>query len=137
VVLLTLHRRTDRVVEVEAPQVQHVGGSPQPPEGTFSRFMYPGGWRLDEGDSVVVPLDVPAGTAVVLEGWLEGDAVAGATLQVSWNGGAAVAVPVSGSGRGRLSLPVAPVGRRVRLAVSFIAPAGGSVVLDRIVVVGP
>jgi hypothetical protein len=132
VVLVTLHSRTDRVVEVEAPQVQHLGGLPEPPEGTFSRFTHPGGWRLAAGDRVVVPLDVPPGARVFLDGWLEGAAVTGATLEVTWNGRVPVAVPVAGSGRGRVTLPPVPAGRRLRLAVAVTAPAAGTVVLDRV-----
>jgi hypothetical protein len=135
--LVTLHRRSDRVVEVEAPQVQHLGGLPEPPEGTFSRFTYPGGWRLAAGDRVVVPIDVPPGAGVVLEGWLEGGAPAGATLEVSWDGGVPACVPVAGTGRGRVALPPGPSGQRRRLGVALATPAAGSVVLDRVVVVTP
>jgi hypothetical protein len=133
-VIVTVHRRADRAVEVEAPQVQRLGGMPEPPEGTFSRFTYPGGWRLADGDRVIVPLDVPAGTQVVLEGWLEGESVAGATLLVSWGGGVPVPVPVAGRGVGRVRLPAAPSDGRQRLSVAFAAPGGGTVVLDRVVV---
>jgi hypothetical protein len=134
VTLVTLHVRDDRSVEIEAPQVQHLGGLPEPPEGTFSRFRHPGGWRLADGDRVVVPLDVPAGARVVLEGWLEGGAVAGATLRLSWDGGAAVAVPVAGHGAGRVLLPAAPRVGRQQLGVVLASPDGGTVVLDRVVV---
>ena len=132
VALVTLHVRTDRAVDVEAPQVEHLGGLPEPPEGTFSRFTHPGGWRLTGGDRVVVPLDVPAGARVFLDGWLEGDAVAGAILAVSWDGGTPASVPVAGAGRGRVALPPGPVGRRLRLGLAVVAPAAGTVVLDRV-----
>jgi hypothetical protein len=132
--LVALHGRTDRVVEVEDPQVSRLGGVLEPPEGTFSRFRRPNGWRLAGGDAVEVPLRLPAGAAPRLEGWLDGAAARGATLEVSWDDRPAVAVPVAGSGRSGLTLPAPPGDGRHRLRLRLAAPAGGTAVLDRLVV---
>jgi hypothetical protein len=132
--LVALHGRADRVVEVEDPQVSRLGGVLEPPEGTFSRFRRPNGWRLAGGDAVEVPLRLPAGAVPRLEGWLDGAAVRGATLEVAWDDRPAVAVPVGGSGRAGLTLPAPPGDGRHRLRLRLAAPAGGTAVLDRLVV---
>jgi hypothetical protein len=135
--VLTLHLRTDRVVELEDPQVARLGGRPEPAAGTYSRFTYPNGWRVSDGEGVEVPLNLRARSRLRLEGWLEGPAAQGATVAAAWDGGAAVDVLVSGNVPGSVALPPPPGPGRHRLRLLLRAPAGGSVVLDRIVVVGP
>jgi hypothetical protein len=132
--VLTLHLRTDHVVELEDPQVARLGGRPEPAVGTFSRFTYPNGWRVRDGEGVDVPLNLRAGSRVRLEGWLEGPATRGTTVTVAWDGGAAAEVAVSGSVPGSVALPAPPGPGRHRLRALLRAPAGGEAVLDRVVV---
>jgi hypothetical protein len=127
--------RYDRTVEVEAPQVRRHGGRPVPPAGTFSLFTYRRGWQLADGDSVTVPLHLPAHATIWLEGWLQGTAQRGAELTVRWNDGAALVLPVAGSAReARLRLPETPPRGRHRLSLQVTAPSGGAAVLDRVIV---
>jgi hypothetical protein len=133
-VIVTLRTRTDAVVEVEEPQVEHLGGRTEPPEGTFSRFTVPNGWRVGAGDGVALPLNLPAGARVAAEGWLDGTAQQGATLAVSWDDRATVQVPWTGRGPGRVDLPAPPGPGRHRLRVILQAPTGGEAVLDRVLV---
>ena len=53
---------------------------------------------------------------------------------MSWDGGAAVRVPVSGAGRGSIAVPDAPGAGRHRLRIVLATPPGGDAVLDRVVV---
>lgn len=132
--VLLLTQRPDRVVELEDPQVARLGGSPEPPPGTFSRFRHPRGWRVGGGEGVVVPLHLPAGARLRLEGWLESGAQSGSQLLFAWDGGAATAVKVSGEGKGSIAVPGAPGAGRHRLRIVLDAPPGGEAVLGRIVV---
>ena len=132
--IVAAHVRHDRQVELEDPQIAHLGGQLEPPPEQMSRFLFPNGWRLADGDRVIIPLSVTPGTPVFLEGWLDGESVAGASLLVSWDGGAPVPVTVAGRGVGRVRLPAAPQDGRQRLSVAFAAPSGGTVVLDRVMV---
>jgi hypothetical protein len=133
-VVLVLTQRTDRVVELEDPQVERIGGRPEPPPGTFSRFLHPQGWRVGADEGVVVPLNLPAHAHLDLVGWLDGAARTGADVLVSWDGGAAVRVPVSGGGRGSIAVPDVPGAGRHRLRIVLATPPGGDAVLDRVVV---
>ncbi len=134
VVVLTLWLRTDRVVEIEDPQIARIGGRLEPPPGTFSRWVLPNGWRVHDGEGVDVPLNLPNGARLRLEGWLEGAAQSGASLTVRWDGAAARPVPVAGAARGAVELPAPASGGHHRLGIVLAAPAGGEAVLDRIVV---
>jgi len=131
--LLAVHVRTDRVVELEAAQVIRRGGSPVPPEGTFSSFSYRNGWRLADGNGVTVPLNLPVGATVSAEGWVDGEGP-GATLLASWDGAPPVDYRLSGHGSGSLPLAPAPGPGHHKLRVDLQAPPGCSVVLDRVVV---
>ena len=133
-IVLGLMLRTDRVVELEDPQVTHIGGSLQPPPGTYSRFLYPNGWRVADGEGVAVPLNLPAHARVRLEGWLEGAAQRGADLAVSWDGAAPVDMRVAAVAPGAITLPGVPAAGRHRLRIVFTAPDGGEAVLRRLVV---
>jgi hypothetical protein len=127
--------RIDRVVEAEAPQVRRHGGEPHPPEGTFSRFTNRRGWMLRNGQSVTVPLNLPDGAEVWLEGWLLGTAQRGAEIVVGWDGQEPYSLPVQGEGRdGRLKMPEAPGPGRHRLGIGLRARPHGVVILDRVVV---
>ncbi|MBZ5587505.1 MAG: hypothetical protein LAO05_03005 [Acidobacteriia bacterium] len=134
VFLMVLTHRTDRVVEVEDPQVAHLGGTIEPRKGTFSRFLLPNGWRVHDGEGVEVPLNLAHGARLRLEGWLEGAARTGATLAVRWDGVVARLVPVAGVAHGSVELPPSPSEGHHRLGIVFEAPGGGEAVLDRIVV---
>ena len=129
--LVVLRVGRDRVVEVEDPQVVKLGGTLEPPIGTFSRYGFPNGWRLAAGEGVEIPLHLGQAPGVVLEGWLDGAARDGATLSVSWNGAFAGTVALRGAVPGRVALPPSPPGRVVLRLVAD-APPGGTVVLDRV-----
>ena len=131
--ILVLTQRFDRVVELEDPQVERIGGRPEPPPGTFSRFAFPNGWRVGDGEGVVVPLHLHGGRPLRLEGWLEGPAQAGATLVTSWDGGSAQRIAVSGS-RGGVTVPGPPTDGWHHLRILLAAPPGGGAVFDRLVV---
>jgi hypothetical protein len=132
-VILTLTQRFDRVVELEDPQVERIGGRPEPPPGTFSRSAFPNGWRVADGEGVVVPLHLRGGMPLRLEGWLEGSAQAGAALVMSWDGGPTQRIPVSG-GKGAVTVPGSPAEGWHRLRILLAAPPGGEAVFDRVVV---
>jgi len=126
--------RTDRVIEAEAPQVHRHGGEPHPPEGTFSRFTHRRGWMLRNGQSVTVPLNLPAGAGVWLEGWLLGTAQRGAEIEVSWDGEDPIRLRVQGDAQdGRLEVPGVPGRGRHLLRITMRARPHGAVVLDRVV----
>jgi len=132
VVLLTTRR--DHNVEIEDPQVGHLGGTIEPEEGTYSRFTLPSGWRVKDGEGVEVPLNLPADARLRLEGWLEGPARQGAELVLRWDHDEPQRVPVRGVAHGSVALPSPPSPGRHRLAVVLAAPSGGEAVLDRVVV---
>lgn len=130
--VLTLHMRDDRVVELEDPQVTHIGGRIEPPPGTFSRFLHPNGWRVADGEGVAVPLHLPARSALRIEGWLEGAAQQGATLEVGWDSGAVTRYGVGGAGPGVLTVPGPAQAGHHELSLTLRAPRGGDAVLDRV-----
>ena len=130
VFLIVLTQRNDRVVEIEGPQVAHLGGTIEPPEGTYSRYLQSSGWRIHDGEGVEVPLNLRAGARLRLESWFEGPAPSGASLTVRWDGAAARAVQVAGS----VDVPAPPSDGHHRLGLALAAPGGGEVVLGRIVV---
>jgi hypothetical protein len=134
VFIVILTQRTDRTVELEDPQVAHLGGTTEPKVGTYSRFLVPNGWRIRDGEGVEVPLNLPGGAHLMLEGWLEGAAQRGADLQVRWDGVTSPSVPVRGVAHGSVALPAPPTGGHHRLAIVLASPAGGEAVLDRLVV---
>ncbi len=127
--------RTDRVVEAESPQVRRHGGEPHPAEGTFSRFTHRRGWMLRDGQAVTVPLHLPAGASVWIEGWLLGTAQRGAEVEVRWDGEDPVLLRVQGDDPdARLLLPGVPDQGRHTLRITMWAQPHGAVVLDRVVV---
>jgi hypothetical protein len=132
--LLVLTQRTDRMVDLEDPQVEWIGGRPEPPAGTFSRYSRPNGWRIADGEGVVVPLNLPPRARLRLTGWLDGPAREGATLLVSWDGGARDRLLVSSPVPGSVTLPHPPGPGRHALRITLEAPPGGEAVLDRLVV---
>jgi hypothetical protein len=128
-------QRYDAVVEIEDPQVLHRGGTTEPPEGTFARYTYPNGWRVNDGEGIQVPLHLPSGARVRLEGWLEGPAQRGALLRVGWDGDPLRDIAIAAKGRGAVLLPAPRIATtRHQLNVVLGAPLGGSAVLDRLVV---
>jgi hypothetical protein len=132
--VVAVRARVDRVVEVEEPQVAHLGGRTEPPEGSFSRFTVPNGWRLGSGDGVIVPLNLPGGATIVAEGWLDGAAQRGVVLAAGWDGGEPTEVSWSGRGESRVTLPAPPGAGHHYLRITLRAPGGGEAVLDRVLV---
>jgi hypothetical protein len=134
VLAIAVTTRYDRVVELEAPQVRRRGGRPLPPPGTFSSFKYRMGRQLRDGDSAIVPLHLPAGATVWLEGWLQGTAQQGAEVVTSWKGGREFTYRVGRVDDGRVRVPDTPGPGRHMLRISVRAPSGGAVALDRVIV---
>ncbi|MEW6337117.1 MAG: hypothetical protein AB1625_06910, partial [Acidobacteriota bacterium] len=132
--VLALDRRVDSVVEIEERQVRSLGGRPEPPEGTYSRFRHRNGWRIGDGQGVEVPLRLPERASLRLEGWLDGRATEGVGFLASWDGAPPERVEASGDQPGSVAIPPGPGPGRHRLRVVLAAPAGGEAVLDRIVV---
>jgi len=129
--------RTDRFVEVESPQVRRSGGEPHPAEGTFSRFTHRRGWMLRDGQTVTVPLNLPAGASVGIEGWLLGTAQRGAEVELSWDGDDPVRIRVQGDApSARLKVPLVPDQGRHLLGITVRCQPEGAAVLDRVVVEG-
>jgi hypothetical protein len=132
--VLVLHARFDRVVELEDPQVVTRGGAPEPPVGTFSRYTYTTGWRLGDGDALDVPLHLPPDAAVRLHGTVESAGGAPVTLRVAWDEYAAGSIALPPGASGSLLLPPPPGPGRHRLTLGATASAGGQAVLDRLTV---
>lgn len=133
--VLTLGLRPDLVVEAEAPQVRKSGGSPVPRAGTPARYSHRRGWRLDDGNSVTVPLNLREGADVVLDGWLLGTARRGANLEIRWDEKEPLLVAWSGERAAEsLRLPLPPGDGRHRLSITLHSPPQGAVVLDRLIV---
>lgn len=118
----------DRVVELEDPQVEHLGGALEPHPGAWSRFLSPNGWRLFSGDGVAVPLHLPAARALRLSGWVDG--ASGGELCATFDRGPLTCVAVA-PGPVRISLP-APAPGRHRLTLAARLPEGTSLVLDKL-----
>jgi hypothetical protein len=133
--VVAVRARPDRVVEAEAPQVVRRGGSPVPPEGTFSSYTHRNGWRLGNGNGITVPLHVRGSEPVRLVGWLEGPACDGAVLVVRWGESPASELAIRGGELSGVLLPAAPEGGRHRLHVDLSAPEPGELVVDRLEVV--
>ena len=133
-VVLVVTQRTDHLVDLEDPQVERIGGRLEPPPGTFSRFSYPNGWRVANAEGVVVPLNLPPHARIRLAGWLDGSARDGATLLLSWDGGATDRLLVSSPVPGSVTLSHPPGPGRHTLRIMLEAPPGGEAVLDRLVV---
>jgi hypothetical protein len=132
---IAITTRCDRVVEAEAPQVRRRGGQPIPAAGTFSRFTYRNGWQLADGESVIMPLKLPAEASLWLEGWLLGTAQKGAEFVARWDDGPAVNLSIKGRARNaRIRLPDPPGAGRHRLWILMRSPEHGAAVLDRVIV---
>lgn len=127
----TLAWRTDRVVELEAAQVVRRGGAPEPPEGTFSRFVHRNGWRLRPGDGVTVPLRLPANAGAELE------AMGAGLLEASWESGESWTIQILTPTFARFPLPAPPGPGRQHLHLRAIGEGHGEVVLDRLEVGTP
>jgi len=131
--ITALALRHDRVVELEGAQVRRLGGRIEPPPGTWSVYRRPGGWRVAGGEGIEAPLNLAEGVAVRLEGWLDGAAQSGASIEASWDGAAPAVLAVAGSTRGSVPLLAPPGAGRHRLRLVLRAN-GGEAVLDRLVV---
>jgi hypothetical protein len=133
--MMALDLRHDQVVELEAPQIRRSGGSPIPPAGTASRFLHRRAWRLDDGDRVVVPLQLREDAELILEGWLMGKAQRWGKLEVQWDDRRPVIIPWRGEGvTERIVLPPPPGPGRHRLAITLRSPPHGAAALDRLLV---
>jgi hypothetical protein len=133
--VLSIGLRTDGVVEAEAPQVRKSGGTQVPAAGTVARYSHRRGWRLNDGNSVMVPLNLKAGAEIVVEGWHLGTAQKAAQLELIWDGQEPLRVPWHGEAKTeRLRLSSPPGGGRHLLSITLHSPPQGAVVLDRLVV---
>jgi len=130
--LLALRALPDRVVELEDPQVEHRGGTLEPHPGAWSRFLYPNGWQLGNGDGLVVPLHLVGGSGLRLAGWGEGPEGARCTLQARFlPDGPQVSLEVVPGPPGAVPLPHPGPGRwALQLEASCTRKA--TVVLDRL-----
>jgi hypothetical protein len=135
VLVVSLGLRPDRVVEAEAPQVRKSGGRPVPPPGTVARYSHRLGWRLDDGDRIMVPLNLLEGDEIRLEGWLLGTARRGVQLELQWDAREPVSISWSGeAATERVVLAPPPAAGRHRLSITLHAPPYGAAVVDRLVV---
>lgn len=125
----TLSWRTDRVVEIEAAQVLRRGGAPEPPAGTFSRFLYRNGWRVGEGEGVTVPLRLPPRALVHLQ--VKGEGI----LLARWEGGEEKTFEGAALEFIQVVLPPPPGGGRQRLHLTNVGDWGNQLVFDRVEVV--
>jgi hypothetical protein len=123
--------RQDALVEVEDPQIRHLGGVLDPPPGTFLRYLVPNGWRLANGEAVEVVIPVRAGEEVHLACRVEGPGTA-AQLAVSWTGRLGPPVMVTLPASGDIRLPPPPASDRLTLRLALQAPPETTAVLDRI-----
>ncbi|MFH1176338.1 MAG: hypothetical protein V1750_02940, partial [Acidobacteriota bacterium] len=123
--VVTLHERLDLVVEIEEPQVARLGGAPEPPEGTFSRFTHRAGWRVASEEGVEVPLNLAPKAQLTLQGWLEGMRRGECSLLARWDDGEAVEIPLARIGPTGLALPTPAEPGHHRLRLTFDAPPGG------------
>ena len=90
---------------------------------------------LRDGQAVTVPLHLPAGASVWIEGWLLGTAQRGAEVEIRWDGEDPHRLRVQGDGPdARLKVPGAPDQGRHMLWIAMKAKPHGAVVLDRVVV---
>lgn len=122
----------DRVVELEDPQVEHRGGTLEPHPGAWSRFLYPNGWRLGDGDALVVPLHLGVQASLRLAGWGEGPEGSRCSLVARFSpGGPEIRLDVAPGGAGLAPLPHPGPGRW-RLEVQASCSPGATVVLDRL-----
>ena len=130
--LVTLMVRPDAAIEVEDPQVRHIGGVLDPPPGTFLRYLLPNGWRLATGEAVEVPISARAGDEVHVTSRVEGPAGPATMLLASWIGYSASPVAITVPTSGVIPLPPSPAGGHHLLRLALQAPPGVSVVLDRV-----
>jgi hypothetical protein len=130
----TLETRVDRLVELEDPQVEALGGLPEPPEGTFARWSHPNGRRVANDEGVVVPLNLAPGARLTLQGWLDGVRRSDCSLFARWDDSEAIEIPLARIGPTGLPLPPPAEPGRHHLRLTFIAPPGGQLVMDRLLV---
>ncbi len=132
--VLAVDLRADTVVEAESAQIRRHGGRPIPPRGTVSRFMHPGGWRLEDGDALVFPLNLRGDERVAIEARILPPGWAG-TLNVRWDDG--VVSPLS-IRRGRplelIGVPGSPGPGRRRLHLEWVANTEAALFVDRVIV---
>jgi hypothetical protein len=84
---------------------------------------------------VTVPLNLGAGSTIILEGWLLGTARQGAAVELVWDEEDPIVVRVRGdSPVGRLEVPAPPGKRKAFLSITLRARPHGALVLDRVVV---
>jgi hypothetical protein len=135
--VVVLTERCDHVVEFEDPQIERIGGKLEPPPGTFSRFTVINGWRVSDGEGIEVPLRVPPGARVRIEGWAEGAARRSGVLSSGWDGGPPAMLRLQGWPERSLLVPAPAEGGRHHLRLLLRAPEGGEAVLYRAIVIAP
>jgi len=133
VTIAFLSVRGDRAIEAEAPQVRTEGAVVlEPPPGAFSRFLHPQGRRMAEGARLAIPVRVPAGTALELVGWAEGEPGSELELATAWKDAPCGVLSVVAGATGTLPLPCPAPGGSQILTVELVSAPGATLVLDRI-----
>ena len=118
-------------VEVEDPQVLHLGGRAAPPPGSFFRSAHAISWRLAPGEAVEVPWRAPLGRTLTLRARRTGCA-GHAALTAAWRGGPTVKIAVRGGDWRDYRLPRPPGLGRGRLRLEWKGGAQSAVLLDRV-----
>ncbi len=129
-----LDLRADTVVEAESAQVRRHGGDPAPPRGTPTRFSYPNGWLLGEGDALTFPINLKDDRRVFVEARIRPPGWAG-ILAVGWDGEVSQEVRVRrGPKEGRIAVPDPPGSGRRRLILKWSGRDRAVLFVDRVVV---
>jgi len=127
--------RREPVVQVEDPQVRHLGGAADPPSGTMNRAAQEIAWRLASGEEVRVPWRPPLGAALSARARVEGPGPARGRLLASWGGGPQTWRPLRGPAWQRVALPQPPSLDRGWLTLRWEAVPGEPayhLLLDRV-----
>ncbi len=135
--VVALTQRYDHVVDLEDPQIERLGGTLEPPPGTFSRFTVPNGWRVADGEGVEASLRLPPGAQVRIEGWPEGAARGSGSLLAAWDGGPPATFSLQNWPERPLWVSAPAEAGKHRLRLLLRAPEGGQVVLSRAIVSAP
>ncbi len=117
-------------IDVEDPQVIHMGGHAQPPPGTFFRSAHGISWRLQGGQSVIIPWHPPFDAPLELRARLARGRPG--TLAIRWNHGVPAVTGISARRWRFMALPGPSRPGRGRLRLTWEGPPGSMVDLDRV-----